>query len=202
MEKLNAIIVVIDDDVKFKDDPFLEEAKDIFQEVPFFEDSNKALDYIEQNIDKRLVVVLDLGLTPNMPNGHEVLERIRNISFLVPVIIWSGRDEDKETFADLIQNRAFAFIKKSASTTELLGTLQKAYEYSLDDISGVIEEWIKQHPTEAKNKPFMTSSDGTSYTLNDVLKEIRLQTSLGLDLAKSVNKLTIDLLMRNKEKLQ
>lgn len=202
MEKLNAIIVVIDDDVKFKDDPFLEEAKDIFQEVPFFEDSNKALDYIEQNIDKRLVVVLDLGMTPNMPNGHEVLERIRNISFLVPVIIWSGRDEDKETFADLIQNRAFAFIKKSASTAELLAVLQKAYDYSVNDISGVIEEWIKLHPKGAKDKPFITSLDGTTYTLNEILKEIRLQTSLGLDLAKSVNKLTIDLLMRNKETLK
>lgn len=202
MEKLDAVIVVIDDDVKFKDDPFVDEAKDVFLEVSFYENSNIALDYIEKNIDKRLVVVLDLGLTPDMPNGHEVLERIRNISFLVPVIIWSGRDEDRETFADLIQNRAFAFIKKSASTAELLDILKKAYEYSLNDISGVIEEWIKQHPTEAKVKPFMSSSDGTIYTLNDILKEIRLQTGLGVEMAKNVNKLTIDLLMRNKEKLQ
>lgn len=202
MEKLDAIIIVVDDDVKFKDDPFIVEAEDLFQEVSFFEDSNKALDFIDQNIDKRLVVVLDLGLTPNMPNGHEVLERIRKLSFLVPVIIWSGRDEDRETFADLIQNRAFAFVKKSASTSELLDILRKAYEYALNDISGVIEEWIKQHPTEAMSKPFITSSNGEIYTLKDILNEIRLQTELGVKITKSVNKLTIDLLMRNMENLQ
>ena len=48
----------------------------------------------------------------------------------------------------------------------------------------------------------MVSSSGESYTLEEVLKEIRLQTDFGKEITKNINKLTIDLLMRNKEKLQ
>ncbi|NDV82540.1 response regulator [Bacteroides sp. 51] len=202
MAKLDVNIIIIDDDRKFEDDPFVEELKEIYEDVIFFNNSQDGLDYIEKQIDQEMIVVLDLGFAYNMPDGHEVLRRIREMTSLIPVIIWSGKDEDKEVFADLIENRAFAFIKKSASTEELLDIIKKAYDYMQSNISNVIEEWIKGHPEEAKEQRFLTSTDGKDYTLNDVLKEIRLQTEFGLGIEKSINKLTIDLLMRNKEKLQ
>ncbi len=202
MDKLNVTIVVIDDDRRIQDDAFLDEVKDAFVEVKFFDDSNAGLDYIESNIDQKMIVLLDLGFAHNMPDGHIVLERIRSLSSLIPVIIWSGRDEDKETFADLIENKAFAFIKKSSSSDELMKVVRGAYDFMQTDINNIIETWITEHPQEAMEKPFLTSSDGKSYTLNEVLREIRLQTPMGVDVAKSINKLTIDLLMRNKEKLQ
>lgn len=202
MDKLDVIIVVIDDDRRIQEDAFLDEAKDIFSAVKYFDDSNAGLEFIESNIDRKMIVLLDLSFTQNMPDGHKVLERIRSLSSLIPVIIWSGRDEDKETFADLIENRAFAFVKKSTSCDDLMKIVRNAYDFIQTDINSVIETWITEHPKEAKEKPFLTSSDGKSYTLNEILREIRLQTRMGVDVAKSINKLTIDLLMRNKEKLQ
>lgn len=202
MAKLDVNIIIIDDDRKFEDDPFVEELKEIYEDVIFFNNSQDGIDYIEEQIDQEMIVVLDLGFAYNMPDGHEVLQKIREMTSLVPVIIWSGKDEDKEVFADLIENRAFAFIKKSASTEELLDVIRKAYDYMQSNISNVIEEWIKGHPEEAKDQRFLTSTDGKDYTLNDALREIRLQTEFGRGIEKSINKLTIDLLMRNKENLQ
>jgi hypothetical protein len=37
--------------------------------------------------------------------------------------------------------------------------------------------------------------------MNDLLKEIRTQTQFGQKIALDINKLTLDLLFRNKEKL-
>lgn len=79
--------------------------------------------------------------------------------------------------------------------------LKKAFTYMNTDISNVIEEWIKEHPEDKMDKPFFATTDGKSYTLKEILREIRLQTPLGVEVAKNINKLTIDLLMRNKEKL-
>lgn len=202
MDKLDVIIVVIDDDRRMEEDAFIDEARDVFNEVKYFDDSNTGLGFIESSIDQKMIVLLDLSFTQNMPDGHQVLERIRSLSSLIPVIIWSGTDEDKETFADLIKNRAFAFVKKSTSTDDLMKVVRDAYDFMQSDINNIIETWITEHPKEAMENPFLTSSDGQSYTLNDILREIRHQSKLGVDVAKSINKLTIDLIMRNKEKLQ
>lgn len=202
MEKLNANIIFVDDDIKFKDDPIIEETKEVFERVDFFENSNDAMGYIQANLNSKLIVVLDLAFTSNMPDGHETLEKIRELTYLVPVIIWSGCEEEKEKFVDLIKNRAFAYIKKSASINDLMDTIMGAYNNMNSDINYAIEEWIKVHPHDAMNKPFFTSSDDNTYTLSDILKEIRLQTPFGIDISQKINKLTIDLLMRNKETLK
>ena len=185
MKKKNATIIFIDDDHNFEEDPLLEEAKDLYKKVLFFVDPNKALDYIEKNLYERMIVMLDIGLSQSMPDGHEVLARIRLMSSLIQVIIWSGRDEEKEIFSDFIDNRVFAFAKKSATSEDLLSILSKAYICSSNNISGAIESWIKSHPEDAKDKPFMTSSDGLVHTLNDILREIRLQTPFGIEIGRA-----------------
>lgn len=203
MGKVPIILVVVDDDVRIKDeDAFIDEANDTFERVEFFSNSNDAIKFIEENVNQKMIVILDLGFTHNMLDGHQTLEKIRTLSLLIPVIIWSGRDEDKETFADLIDNRAYAFIKKSASTQEMMDVVMKAYEDMQSNIDNVIEGWLQNHVQKDIDKPFMVSSSGESYTLEEVLKEIRLQTDFGKEITKNINKLTIDLLMRNKEKLQ
>lgn len=112
MDKMKAKVVIVEDDVQLKDDPFIEEAKEVFEEVHFIENSCSALEYIESHISDKMIVVLDLEFAYNMPNGRDVLNRIREISFLVPVIIWSAVDEGTDTVSDLIRNRAFAYYKK------------------------------------------------------------------------------------------
>lgn len=115
------------------------------------------------------------------------------------MLIWSGVDEDKETFADLINNKAYAFLNKNASSDEIITKLQKAYNDINNDISIALEEWITSHSDEQKEKPYMVTAEGKRLSLNEILHEIRVQSDIGINFSKNLSKLTIDLLARNKE---
>ncbi|MFI3296589.1 MAG: response regulator [bacterium] len=201
MKKDDVSIVFIDDDIKFKEDPVLEEARELFLNVEFISDSNKAMNYINEHFSEKMIIVLDMKFSGSMPNGGEVLKKVRDLTHLIPVIIWSGNDVDKNELSNLFENKAFAFVSKSSSSAELIDTIIKAYSTFKNTISCAIEDWIKVHPEESLSKPFITSLDGKMFTLGDILTEIRMQTPMGLDMAKKLNNLTIDLLMRNKETL-
>lgn len=201
MDKSKTIIVIIDDDPRFKNDPFILEAKELFVDVMFFDDPNEGLKYVQNNMQNRMIIVLDLAFPDLLPDGHKILQLIRDKSFLIPVIIWSARDEDKEEFSDLIRNRAFSFLKKTASSEEILNELKKADESINSNIDVALEEWINAHSEDQKNKPYMVTVDGKQLSLNDLLDEIRKQTPTGKQFSKSLSKLTIDLISRNKEKL-
>lgn len=58
MDKMKAKVVIVEDDVQLKDDPFIEEAKEVFEEVHFIENSCSALEYIESHISDKMIVVL------------------------------------------------------------------------------------------------------------------------------------------------
>jgi DNA-binding NtrC family response regulator len=201
MEKSKTKIVIIEDDNRLRDDPFIIEAELLFDKVLFFDNPVEGLQYIDDNLDKNNIVLLDLNFPQYLSDGHKILQSIRDWSFLIPVIIWSGRDEDKETFSDLINNKAFAFLKKSASTQEMIDELLKADNYIQNDISSALEEWINAHSQEQKEKPYLVLADGKQLTLNEILKEIRMQTPIGMHFSKNLLKLTIDLISRNKEQL-
>lgn len=204
MNKLNATIVVIDDekDLKEANVGLFAELDMNFETVIVFMNQLEGIEYIQNNIGKqRMLVLLDLDFPAESTDGHDILNSIREFSFLVPVIIWSGIDEDKETFADLINNKAFAFLNKNESSENIISTLSDAFAFIDNDVSAALEDWITTHSEEDKDKPYMISVDGKKVTLNDMLQEIRMQSDIGVDFSKKVSKLTIDLLMRNKEKL-
>ena len=203
MDKLDATIVIIDDDMALDnpDSGLMIELNMNFETIQFFYKQEDGLEYITNNLDKRIIVLLDLGFPSGTPNGHAILESIREVSFLIPVLIWSGVDEDKESFADLINNRAYAFLNKNASTEEIISKLKEAYNYADNDVSIALEEWILSHSEEQKEKPFILTVDGKQLSLNELLNEIRMQSSTGKYFSRNLSKLTIDLLTRNKEKL-
>ena len=66
---------------------------------------------------------------------------------------------------------------------------------------GAIEDWINSHPSKNLDDPFLVLGNGKTLTLKEVLSEVRLQTDMGKKFRKDLIKLTIDLLVRKKEKL-
>lgn len=201
MEKSRTTIVIIEDNNKLRDEPFIVEAEMLFEKVLFFDDSLEGLKFVQKNIEKRIIILLDLSFPRNLPDGHEILKIIRDDSFLIPVIIWSGIDEDKTSFSDLINNKAFSYLKKGASNQEIIDEFMKAENFINTNIDIALEEWINAHSEEQKNQPYMVTVEGKQLTLNDLLDEVRKQTPIGKQFSKSLSKLTIDLLSRNKEKL-
>ena len=157
MKSSDSIIVIIEDNKSLDHEPFIIECRDIYKDVLFFTEPENALQYIRDNLQERLIVLLDIAFPANSPDGHQVLESIRQYSYLIPVIIWTGKDEDREKFADLINNKS-------------------------------------------KERPYIITMDGKQYSLNDILKACRCQDELGLIFTQKLLRLTIDLLMRNKER--
>lgn len=195
-------IVVIDDDQRMQEDTLIWSLKDRFgdENVSFFLTPNEGLDYIGNNLEDNMIVLLDINFPKNQIDGHEILAEISNMSKLIPVILWSAVDENKESFSDFINNQAFGFISKTATNREATSHIDKAILYLENSLDNVLEDWIIQNDAD-KDAPIYLTSDDKSYSLNDILREIRLQTPIGKEFSKKFNDLTIDLLLRNKENL-
>lgn len=195
-------IVVIDDDQRMQEDALIWSLKDRFgdENVSFFLTPTEGLNHIKNNLENNMIVLLDINFPQNQIDGHEVLAEITQISKLIPVILWSAVDENKESFSDFINNHAFGFISKTATSEEATGRIDKAVFFLENSLDNVLEDWIIENDAD-KNKPVYMTSEGKSFSLNDILQEIRLQTETGKEFSKKFNDLTIDLLLRNKEKL-
>ncbi|MDI1257112.1 MAG: response regulator [Flavobacterium sp.] len=195
-------IVIIDDNQKLEDDSLVWELKDRYGEenVTFLSDPVAGLQFVKDNLNKNIIVLLDIQFPANNIDGHKLLSDIRNSSELIPVILWSGIDENKEAFSDFINNHAFGFISKTATTAEAMKIIDKAEEFFKTNLDNSIEDWIIAKD-EDKDKPIFITSDGQSYSLNEILHEIRMQSEVGKSFSRRLNELTIDLLLRKKENL-
>lgn len=198
---MEVIFVVLDDNPKIKEHAFLFSLEDVYSNVEFFTKPDEGLVYIKGNLNKNLIVILDIQFSQNdRENGHTLLKEIHESSALIPVILWSGINETNEEFSDFINNRAFGFLSKMASLEECMAMVETAYlslEYSL---ANTIEDWIINSEKD-KDTPIYISTEGKSFSLNDLLAEIRNESEIGKEFARKLNSLTIDLLLRKKENL-
>jgi CheY-like chemotaxis protein len=199
MSKSEMQILIIDDSLDH-DDAIIEELNKKYESVVLRSTPEEGISYVEEHLDRDLIVILDIDFGGFTLNGHDVLNQIRKKSFLIPVIIWSSINEEKSTFSDLINNKAFAFVKRS-DTHKLFTEIEKAEANIQNSLVGAIEDWISSHKEEDLEKPFLVLAKGKSLSLKQILAEIRLETNLGKTIRKNLMKLTIDLLMRGKENL-
>lgn len=199
---MESYVLIIDDNLKLKEDTLIWELQDKFGEdnIVFIANPKEALEFLEKNLEKNIIVLLDIQFPANEIGGHEILGKIRKLSELIPVILWSGIDENNEPFGDFINNNAFRFIAKTATNNEIMAVIDEAVNYFSTSLDNTIEDWIIQKD-EDKDKPVYFTSDGKSYSLNQILYEIRTQTDVGKSFARKLNELTIDLLLRKKENL-
>jgi FixJ family two-component response regulator len=199
-------LVVIDDDSTLKRDPFF--LVEIGENIPesilsFFEDPNQAVSFIieKMNVSEKIIVLLDLGFPSASLQGTSILKIIREKSFLIPVIIYTAANDDLMIAEELVNFKTTAFIRKSSSMAEKIDVLKNVIA-SLDiNVANAIDEWIEANSKERRDAEFITTSDGKTFSLNELLKEIRHETPMGKYFASNLLKLTIDLIARNKEKL-
>jgi len=199
MEK-DISIVIIEDNETLKSGGLIWELEDIYKAVHFFVKPDDGLKFIKDNLKELFIILLDISFPANEKNGHKILEEIRELSKNIPVILWSGINEYDETFSDFINNGANAYLKKDATTEEALKIINNVTITLKMSIDKAIEEWIEIQEKDERMKPYLiTAKNGKTYTLNQILEEIRKQTPFGMEFAKDLNMLTIDLLLRGKK---
>jgi hypothetical protein len=198
-------IVVIHDDLT-DNDPLLVELRSKYgpDNVIFKKKSQEGLDYVLNNLSQKIIVVLDLKFKANEPSGTNVFENIRLHTSLIYIIVWTASslsDVGAEDLVKFINNDALAFISSTESYEKVLEVVEKAAHELDTRVAGVIEQWINQRPDEEKNTAYITSVSGKQYTLANILEEIRQQTGFGKEMEKNILLLAIDLLTRQKEKI-
>lgn len=196
-------IVIIDDDLKLKEDPLVWSLMDKYgqENIKFINNSQVGIDYVLNNLEKNIIVILDYEFSVNEKKGNQVFNEITNVTKLVPIIFFTGISKiENEIYRDLINNHAFGIVNKMVTSEELLKIVEDAELFYKNSLDNTIEDWIIQKD-EDKNKPIFISSDGTSFTLNEILHEIRTQSEIGKSFSRRLNELTIDLLLRKKENL-
>jgi len=211
MAKSKAKVIIIDDDFqkaidpingnKIIADPRFHTLKKYFENVVLKETPDKGVDYIKQHKIDRLIVLLDYKFGDDEQTGHWVLEEIRKISFVIPVILMTENDISFEEFPDFINDKIFSFVENKESAEEIVAKVKEADLELSTKVEVALEDWIDRHSPEDRDKPYLTMRSGETYTLNNVMQEIRLQTKFGQKMEKKILKLAIELLAKDIEKL-
>jgi DNA-binding NtrC family response regulator len=218
----NTEVVIIDDDIQLGD-PYMVSLQMENSIVTLFNNPQEGLEYIQANLHRRLVIVLDIMFGDGAISGNVVFQRIREQSRLIPVIICSAgltsnngsasfskkseahiREKTGVTIDNLVQflnEHAFAYMGKPVSFIELGQVIQRAVKSIEVRVDSALEDWILKHPKQMRDKPYLITAAGESMNLDEILVEVRKQTAKGRQFEKQLLNLTIDLLMRGKKEL-
>jgi DNA-binding LytR/AlgR family response regulator len=199
-------IVVIHDGLIPKVDPLLVTLQSKFGEknVIHLENSNEGLDYIMNNINQKTIVVLDINFSKGELSGLEVFKSIREKTSLIYVILITADEIIKlknDDLVFLINNDAFALESVTADYTRIVSLVESATHKLDARVDAVLEDWIIKQPNVKREKPYITTKDGKTYTLDNILESIRQQTEIGKHMERNILKLAVDLLTRHKTKL-
>lgn len=198
---MNLEIIVIDDNMS-KTDPFIRNLSKKISNINIetFNDANDGSAYVLSNLDKKMIVFLDCRFDAGI-QGVDALKRIREKTSLVYIIMMSANplsQMESESLSSMINNQGIFFISNTETekSVELVNNIIHLMNTKLDC---VLEDWISNHTDEIQNRPYINSGDKT-YTLKDVLSEIRKQTEFGKTIERNMILLAIDLIVRNKKK--
>lgn len=198
-------IVYIDDNLSDTDPLIIELGNEFGQSnVTLKRKSSEGLAYVLDNIGGKLIVLLDLDLGPGEPHGIEVFEKIREKTSLVYIIIITAKQLntiDGNELIKFINNDALAIINNTEDIDKIINLVYRA-SHQLDvRIDCVLEEWILNRPEKERKSIYLSTRSGKEYTLEDIVTEIRRQTSLGKNLEKGILQLAIELLTTKKEQI-
>ena len=193
---MNMTLVCIDDDNKIQEDAFFDEIEDEVNEIRLFTNPQKGLEYINENLGKNLVVLLDWRYNNSASQGEVVIKKIYETSTLIPVIVFTGADINASEANNMFDGHAFYCLPKGASIEKMRKAVENAYAWTQNDIRSVIERWILNQDEERREKPYMRS-DNQVLTLNQILDAIRNQTELGKEMTNGILRLATELFTNN-----
>lgn len=201
----NTEIVIIDDSFEMFD-PLVVELREHFPaaNVTIKNNPDEGLKFVLANLSKKIIVLLDYNFKTGQPKGHDILLKIRKATSLVYVIIMTAKQFSTiphTELVDFVNNDALAVVQNTVDTAEILKLVSKAAQQLSVRVDCVLEQWISNHSEDKQNESYLTTSTGKTYTLKDILKEIRQQSDFGKKMERNIIMLAIDLLTRGKKQV-
>ena len=191
-------IIIVDDNMKPTDAFIMWMKKRVLNaEVVSFRTVEEALSFIFEHLEEKMIIFLDCKFNMGL-QGVDGLMKIREKTSLISVVMMSANSLNQMENLELeamINSDKLYFIKNGdlKKAEKLVAEIQKKWVSELDC---VLEQWVKNHNSEVRSKPYMVTSEGV-LSLNDVLVRIRMRTSLGLKLEKQILQVAVDSLTKN-----
>ena len=197
MDKSGTKIFIVDDELK-NNHPLIVKLGQFFSEVRLFKKSSEALAQVADSLGRRIIMILDLRLSGG-ETGKASLAALRELSYQIPVIVWTAVDEKSEEFFDLINLKTYAIRDKAESIENMVKLVQEADADINYALSNALERWIMAQPGD-HNEVFAVATNGESYSLNDMLNEVRKDTAKGREFTQDLVNLTIELMEKEEKK--
>lgn len=196
MDKSKTKIIIVDDELK-DNHPLIVKLGQYFSEVLLFKKSSDAISQVSSCLGSRIIMILDLRLSGG-ERGQDSLAALREISYQIPVIIWTAVDEKSVEFFDLINLKTYAIRDKAESIENMVKLVQNADTDINYALSNALEHWIMAQPGD-HNEIYAVATNGESFSLNQMLDEVRKDTAKGKEFTQGLVNLTIEL-MKKEEK--
>lgn len=196
MEKSATKVIIVDDELK-SNHPILVKLGQYFSEVTLYKKAADALAAIKAGLGQRIVLLLDLRLSGG-ESGYDTLASLRDISYQIPVIVWTAVDEKQSEFFNLINLKTYAIRDKEESIENMVNLVRRADSDINYALSNALERWIAAQPIN-HDEVFAISTNGESYSLNDMLKEVRQDTPKGRKFTQDLVNLTIELMKKGEK---
>lgn len=191
MEKSKTKVYIIDDELK-SNHPIRVKLEQVFSEVKLFQKASDAIAAIKESLGSKIILLLDLKLSGG-ESGYKTLYSLRNFSYQIPVIIWTAIDEKTSEFFSLINLKTYAIRYKDESNEKMVELVKQADADITYSLSNALERWILAQPGN-HDDIFAVSTGGESYSLNQMLDEVRKDTPKGKEFTQDLVNLTIELM--------
>ncbi|MGB0929456.1 MAG: hypothetical protein ACPGVB_01680 [Chitinophagales bacterium] len=197
MSKSNTRIIVIDD-LPQKIHPIIFNLERYYKEVISITSTHEGVEYVKAHIHEKNIVILDYLFSSNEPTGLWVLQQIREVSKLIPVILLTENKDkiEQEKYPELINLHIAGFADKS-NYLDVIEKVQEAEKELNTGIDTVLEDWINKQDEEDKAQDILIPLNGKSYTLNDIVKAIRAREPIGLEFEKTMQEYVLELIVHD-----
>lgn len=171
-------------------------------EVAVFQDPQLGLQYVLDNLNSKMIVFLDYKFDGYGLQGINVLKQIREKTSLLYIVMMSVNSINQFAAADIIEmiNEDYIwFFDRNNGTMQDASTLIDKIKHLWDvRFDCILEQWLLRHP-EDNNKEAYSELGGKTYTWEDILVELRMQTPVGKAFEGKLNEFYIYQLNRSKK---
>lgn len=197
-------IVFIDDNLSEKE-PFVQNIRMHYKDADYnhvFRNPDEGLKYVLDNLSSKMIVFIDWNFSGHHKKGIDLLKEIRKKTSLLYIIMMSANqlptDIPRESIIEMMNEENFFYLDRSNDDFEVvISIIDKIRSQWSTKFDCVLEQWLTRHPEDNYKEAFSEASSGKTYTWEEILVELRLQTPVGKSFEQKLNEYYIHQLNRS-----